>query len=71
VQEEKSKGGTWELLDLDYVVSGDFGKLQLAWHENVNLEILEARFITASVPVQFPPRISAVSCRSSVETVVL
>jgi hypothetical protein len=68
VQKEKSKGGTGELVDLDYVVWGDFRKADLAWHENVNLEI---GFITASVPVQFPPLISGVLCRDSVETVVL
>ena len=64
------QGRTGELIDLDYVLRVDVGKVQNPWYEDVDLEPLEAGFVAICAPVQDPPPICGVLRPDGVESVV-
>jgi len=70
MEEEKKQGRAGELSDLDYVVRVDAGKVQDSWYEDVDLETLEARFVTIGAPEQDLPPVSGVLRLYSVEAAV-
>lgn len=70
MKKEKVERRAREFVDIDDVVWVDLWKVHNPWHENVDLESLEAGFVTTGVPPQHVPLIPGVPRLDSVEVVV-